>query len=324
MMWGDCDSAKVNEYGKGKVVSGISPREWLENNSIGPDFTGMDPGVAKDLDFIHRQTDACDIYFVRNKTLNEISSDCSFRTKKKHAQLWDPSDGSIAGQNLKYHDGINTCLSLTLPPGGSVFIVFSDCFTGAGSKVAESKRIQENTLNDHVMLDNNWKLEFDPEWGAPAEINLAKLISWTEHDKEGVKYYSGQGVYTRTIEIPAGWMGTGSNIKLDLGDVRELAEVFINDESAGIVWKPPFSLDITSLIQPGSNELRIEVMNLWINRLTGDKNLPDDKKLTSTNIRSDGGSWLSNYKEWEIIPSGLLGPVKLLHSVKRSKNQADQ
>lgn len=70
---------------------------------------------------------------------------------------------------------------------------------------------------------------------------------------------------------------------MDLGDVRELAEIFVNGESVGILWKPPFLADITTFVKPGNNELKIEVMNLWINRLAGDKNLPKDKGFTSTN-----------------------------------------
>ena len=93
---------------------------------------------------------------------------------------------------------------------------------------------------------------------------------------------------------------------LDLGEVRELAEVFINGQSAGVLWKPPFRVDATALVRPGANELKIEVMNLWINRLVGDQSLPPEKRLTRTNIQSGEG--------WEIQPAGLLGPVRLLPS----------
>jgi hypothetical protein len=93
-----------------------------------------------------------------------------------------------------------------------------------------------------------------------------------------------------------------------LGDVRELAEVFVNGQSAGVLWKPPFWVDITSQVKPGANALKIEVMNLWINRLVGDQDLPEEKRFTRTNIRRG--------EAWEIQPAGLLGPLRLLSSTE--------
>ena len=101
---------------------------------------------------------------------------------------------------------------------------------------------------------------------------------------------------------------------LDLGDVRELAEVFVNGKSAGVLWKTPFRADITALVKPGVNKLKIEVMNLWINRLSGDMKLPVEKRFCRTNmtsIRDRGGD-----EPWRIQPAGLLGPVRLLPSVE--------
>jgi hypothetical protein len=95
--------------------------------------------------------------------------------------------------------------------------------------------------------------------------------------------------------------------------VRELAEVFVNGKSAGVLWKPPFRADITSLVKPGANALKIEVMNLWINRLAGDQGLPKEKRYTRTNITFHG--YKGKAGEWVVQPAGLLGPVRLLPSV---------
>ncbi len=97
-----------------------------------------------------------------------------------------------------------------------------------------------------------------------------------------------------------------------MGEVRELAEVFVNGKSAGVLWKPPFRADITDLAQAGSNELTIEVMNLWSNRLAGDNELPEEKRFTSTNIQTHGYRTEPNY--WVVQPAGLLGPVTLQQS----------
>ena len=138
-------------------------------------------------------------------------------------------------------------------------------------------------------------------------------MSWTDHENEGVKYYSGSGFYTKTLNVPAGWLGSRRRVHLDLGDVREVAEVFVNGKSAGVLWKPPFRVDITSRVKPGANALKIEVMNLWINRLCGDMKLPAEKRFCRTNMtspRDKGGD-----EPWRIQPAGLLGPVRLLPSV---------
>jgi hypothetical protein len=170
----------------------------------------------------------------------------------------------------------------------------------------QTKEVKVDNLPAPLILAGEWKVAFDPKWGAPAQIKLPKIISWTDHENEGVKYYSGAGFYTKTFNVPADWLAGGRRVYLDLGDVRELAEVSVNGKSAGVLWKPPFRADITSLVNSGANKLKIEVMNLWINRLSGDLKLPADKKFTRTNITSDS---------WRIQPAGLLGPVRLLPSL---------
>jgi len=98
--------------------------------------------------------------------------------------------------------------------------------------------------------------------------------------------------------------------------VHELAEIFVNGESAGVLWKPPFRADITPLLKPGKNELKIEVMNLWINRLAGDMELPEDLRFTRSNIKSDYETYYSPREPWHEETSGLLGPVRLLSSLQ--------
>ncbi len=102
--------------------------------------------------------------------------------------------------------------------------------------------------------------------------------------------------------------GAGSKgIWLDLGQVRELAEVKVNGRSCGITWAPPFRVDISRALNPGSNQLEIEVVNFWPNRIIGDQSLPEAERLTRTNIRQLTA-------KTALMPSGLLGPVRLLSS----------
>ena len=92
---------------------------------------------------------------------------------------------------------------------------------------------------------------------------------------------------------------------LDLGNVRELAEVRVNGKSCGITWSPPFRVDITAAVKPGANKLEVDVVNFWPNRIIGDAGLPKEQRRTRTNIRKLTA-------RTPLITSGLLGPVWLL------------
>jgi len=357
-MWESCNgtTVKQNSYGKGKVVWGWTPHQWLGKESIGPDFSCQTAKHAPNLDYIHRQTKDTDIYFVRNKSLLPVSADCLFRVKDSAPQLWDPTDGSTKPMFVYKKVDSGTSVRLDLPPAGSVFVVFGkkaasgsidsvvrssekndnslpveqvveinktsatiQCFqngkyTVTGSR-GQKKQVKVDTLPAPVTLADEWTIDFDPRWGAPAQIKLPKLISWTDHENEGVKYYSGAGFYTKTLDVTADWLASGRRVYLDLGDVRELAEVFVNGKSAGVLWKAPFRADITSLVKSGTNKLKIEVMNMWINRLVGDQYLPEEKKFTRTNIRTFDGFRAKPGTIWSVQPAGLLGPVRLLPSL---------
>ena len=93
-----------------------------------------------------------------------------------------------------------------------------------------------------------------------------------------------------------------------IGDVRELAEVKVNGQSCGIVWAPPFRVDISRALKPGANQLEIEVVNFWPNRIIGDQSLPETQRLTKTNVRKLTA-------KTPLMPSGLLGPVRITAAV---------
>jgi hypothetical protein len=98
---------------------------------------------------------------------------------------------------------------------------------------------------------------------------------------------------------------------LDLGEVKELAEVRVNGKSLGVLWTYPFRVSVSGAVHEGRNELEVRVTNLWPNRLIGDARLPREKRLTRTNVEKfdqppKGGG------EHRLLPSGLLGPVRLL------------
>ena len=117
-----------------------------------------------------------------------------------------------------------------------------------------------------------------------------KLISWPDSKDKGIKYFSGTATYRKTINIPAERFGENRSLLLDLGSVKEIAEVRLNGQDLGILWKAPFRVDITKAAKPGDNELEVRVTNLWPNRLIGDEQYPDDCQWD--------GIHLKNWPEW--------------------------
>ncbi len=199
-----------------------------------------------------------------------------------------------------------------------------DCVWTSG----EHSTISVLDIPKFIAINGPWRVEFPPGWGAPAEITLEKLVAWNKHPDTGVRYFSGTAEYQAEFEIPAQLLAANRRIYLDLGEVAVMARVVLNNHDMGILWKPPFTLDATSVLERGRNSLRIQVTNLWINRMIGDQQLPEDCD------RAPGGNllkwpqWLLDGKPsptgrftfttWQLwnkndtlAESGLIGPVKL-------------
>ena len=145
-------------------------------------------------------------------------------------------------------------------------------------------------------------MTFTPGWGAPASATFRRLESWSLNSDPGIRYYSGTATYRTRFLLDS----KGSNITLDLGEVREIAQVKLNGKDLGILWKKPFQVALGSAAKRGWNDLEVAVTNLWPNRLIGDQQLPPEQRRTHTNItkfRADS----------PLMPSGLLGPV-IIHN----------
>jgi beta-galactosidase/beta-glucuronidase len=164
-------------------------------------------------------------------------------------------------------------------------------------------------ITDDILtsLEGSWNLSFEPDRGAPAKITVDTLTSWTDSTDEGVKYFSGTGTYTKTIQAPKELFKHGARLSIDLGEVKNLAEVTVNGKPLGIVWKTPYRVDVTGVLKAGSNTVEIKVTNGWVNRIIGDRQPNVTKTYTFTSPKF----YKADSKLW---PSGLLGPVKVIRS----------
>jgi hypothetical protein len=160
-------------------------------------------------------------------------------------------------------------------------------------------------------MQGPWTLSFPPNWGAPATVQLPQLTSWTESSDPGVKYFSGTATYSKQVAAPRAWFQSGRHIYLDLGKVRDIAEVEVNGKPAGMVWAPPYRVDVTNELKPGANQLTIKVTNEWTNRIVGDRLSPPDKRVLPESGAAPprGGAF---FGPREPVESGLIGNVTLI------------
>lgn len=302
-IWGNLDgkTRTSRTYGKGRIIWGQTPLQVLQATNIGRDFSFS--GDAEDFDYIHRKSGAADIYFVINRTNQMQRREFTFRVSGKQPELWDAVTGQMRDAQSFVSNGQNTTLELELAPFASCFVVFR--------KPGKSMNNHPNfaQLSNINTIDGPWTVAFDPTWGGPAESTFTDLVSWIRRPEEGIKYYSGTAVYTKTFKVKSA--GRQKHTYIDFGDIKNVAEVSLNGKKLGILWCAPWRVDITDALKSGDNHLQVKVTNLWANRVVHDLSLPPNQRLTKTHeqFRFD----MLNVNT-PILPSGILGPVMLLQS----------
>ena len=290
-----------NSVGKGKVYAGQTIAQVLVSMKVTPDFEYTKPQDSTNLMFVHRKLDNIDIYWINNRNNREENLEVTFRVEGKAAEIWNPETGQIEQASYQIADG-HTTVPLKLQPNDAVFVVFRKKAKMSSFKLSP---LIETQL---AVIDGTWNVSFQANRGAPAQVVLDHLSSWSENADPGVKYFSGTGNYKKTIQAPAEWFKKGSQIWVDLGSVKNLAEVVVNGKSLGIVWKTPFRVNVTEALKQGENLLEVKVTNLWVNRLVGDVQPGTKTKITYTTqefYQADS----------PLLSSGLLGPVKLVSLV---------
>jgi hypothetical protein len=340
-IWGDCDGDQVKShaYGQGRVLWNVPLKEVLTNMGVERDFVpeGIDNRDQK-IDYIHRETEKEDIYFVSNSSLERQAVRCRFRVGQGRVpSFWNAEDGSVKPCfAYERKDGF-TWITLDLAPASSIFVVFADgeardsiveikqpggdplvLSSWEGGKLT-AKAWQNGTYQIKTAAGRTatmevsgmpadqpvagpWTLVFPENRGAPGSVTLDTLMDWTQHPNPGVKHFSGGATYQNQFtlaEVPA------DGLVLDLGAVKEVAVVRVNGKEAGVLWKEPYRIDIAPLAKAGENQLEITVVNSWNNRIVGDLDLEPGKRVTRTNVTSRFN------KDSPLLPSGLLGPVKL-------------
>ncbi|HEY8658238.1 MAG TPA: glycosyl hydrolase, partial [Hanamia sp.] len=284
--------------GNPRVFTGKTIEEVLNQINVVPDFAYSKPSSDTKLMYVHRKLPGSDIYWVdsRNNSVQDIEA--TFRIAGKVPELWFAESGKTEPLSYSIANGV-TKVKLHLEPNDALFVVFKNKATKTSVELPAVKVKQLATIN------GAWNVSFQKDRGAPASIKMDELGSWTDNTDTGVKYFSGTGTYTKTFTASSDWFKKGAELWLNLGDVKNLAEVNVNGKSFGVLWKYPFRMNISSALKPGANALVIKVTNLWVNRLIGDEQPGVINKITYTTMPF----YQANSK---LLPSGLLGPVQII------------
>jgi hypothetical protein len=298
-LWGDADGELIyhHAYGKGHVYWGIPLSSILAEMKVYKDVDYTKPHTDTYLSWIHRKTNDTEIYFFLNLRNQKENVKIEFRITGKIPELWHADTGEIETADYTIGNGI-TSVSYEFNPEESVFVIFSK--SAVNSTYQKPKVIAKTAAS----LNDSWNVTFSPNLGAPEKITLDKLISLSEHQEDGVKYFGGTATYKKEFALGKEWFKPGNKFLLDLGIVKDIAEITVNGKAIGVLWKLPYQIDITPALKQGSNTLEIKVTNQWTNRITGDGINPTSKVLSGAGLSFGGGNT-------KLIESGLIGPVTI-------------
>lgn len=290
-LWGE--GTGVRRVGKGRIYAAGTLAQALAAEGIAPDVETPDGGEIMSL---HRRLDGAEVYYVSNRNSSPLTKPLAFRVAGLAPEWWSAEDGSRKPLSYEIRDD-RTLVSLPLEAHGAGFVVFR------GRAAARSRAIPAARVVSTSMVAGPWSVSFEAGRGAPAEVRMDQLADWSTSDDPGVRYFSGRATYRARVRFGPQSFRPGTRTFVDLGDVRELANVKLNGRLVATAWHAPYRVEVTGGLLPGENVLEVEVANLWVNRLIGDKQ-PGATPIAyapQSPYRADGA----------LRPSGLLGPVTL-------------
>lgn len=339
-VWGN---QKVNKgykkkIGKGLIYSEESILNVVKDINLLPDFEfvldnkieyGETLFPGNGIEFIHRNTENTDVYFVSNQHDKAKTIKAKFRVGDRIPELWNSDTGEITkSQEYKKTEDGRIEVTLRLEESGSIFVVFRNKLTQNAVNTYKKPVIEKQ-----ITFNKPWKVSFEGI-AAPEEIKMQELIDISKHTNPKVASFSGTITYQNNINIEV--LDTTKNFILNLGKVEVAAAVYVNEKLVGNLWKNPFNINIASYLKKGENKIQIDVANLWVNRLIADQKLPENGDYSSKNASTARGFGLQKIPDWvtqgkesptsrktfvgwkwdhledkELIPSGLIGPVFL-------------
>ncbi len=267
-----------------------------------------------------------DIIFLSNQGDSLASGIVPFDPQGRNIEVIDPYS------LYRYSIDQVEPLTIEIEPFGSRFLII-------GNEATPLPEKEVWTQTGNIPINGTWTVSF-PKIG---DISTDHLFSWPDSENQDIKYFSGTATYTIPFSISNSLLNSNQKMLLSLGNVMDMASVSVNGHQLPLAWKSPFECDITEAIKAGENILKIEVTNLWPNRMIGDELEPDDLEWSEPLIYEyapgspEAGRYLTSNPEWlqngserpskgrktvgcfkffkadsPLLPSGLLGPVEIV------------
>lgn len=291
-LWQDTNGKTGTEMhvGKGTVYSSISLVEAFTRMKNQPAIV-----MPENMLYTQRTEGNSQFYFISNQKQTSVKSNISFRVSGLQPELWDAVTGEMRPlKNFVQKEG-RTIIPLEFNGGDSYFIVFRN--KTAANGIGTNFPVFYQVMN----LPENWIINFDTTYLAPAKMNITKLFDWTTNENQTVKYFSGKATYSTNFKFNG---DVSIPLYIDLGKVEGIATVRLNGREIGTLWCYPYQASASGAIINGNNKLEVDIINCWWNRLIGDQQV-GIKPLTYTATVN----W--NAKS-ELVPAGLIGPVRIV------------
>lgn len=297
-LWGPQKGKHVNRFGKGRIYDGYSMEEVFAEINLVPDCR-YDASLP--ILYGHRTTNDAEIYFLTNQSEEPLEFTAAFRVADRRPEWWQPVTGAMRELPAYRSGAAVTEVPMRLAPLESGFVVFrKPSSLPAVDLCADANFPRAEPL---AAVEGVWKVQFaSPDGVGDFALETDTLGDWSQSGDDRLRRFSGTATYSIAFDKPE--VADGGRILLDLGRVAVMAKVRINGASAGGVWTPPYSLDVTDLLRKGRNELEIEVVNTWVNRLVGDSRLPVSERRT-------WAPYNCYTPDSPLQESGLIGPVTL-------------
>lgn len=316
-------SGLEKKYGNGKMVWGKSVRTVLLEKGIQPDVQVKSKVSHDSLDFIHRYTESMDFYFIRNVSAKDFIGTATFRISHRQPEWWNPVNGNTSKIQVFQEENGSTTIPLYLKGNESLFVVFRKneadrSLSAMDNLYNTSYGIRNLSESKAITISTPWNVRFENNGNTPTEMNMPELKSWHTSSHEAIRYFSGAAAYNNRFTITKEQLQSGNTILLELNDVIEVADVFLNGDKLGNHWHKSQVFDITRNVKEGDNVLTIEVVNSINNALIGDAKRPEQFRVYKSNITKLPNAWSTPFADASLLKAGLIGPVviKIVKGVK--------
>lgn len=295
-IWGDVDGVNVKQrrYGKGMICDGLDFETLFAQLGYVPDCKVPD---GMNVYQGHQKDGDTDIYILSNQDNRALTMDVAFRVTGKQPELWDPVTGVIRKLPAFRQEEKTTVVPMRLDKNECVFVVFRKKGEPAATTLEANYPAPLRTQE----VKDEWNVAFESAFKTPSPVRMTTLDNLSDNANDSIRYFSGTAIYTTTVNLDRA--GRGEHMFMAFDNVGTMAKVYINGKYAGGVWTAPYRLDVTDFVKNGRNDVKVEVVNTWVNRIVGDMNLPENQRDIYLYVNH------LNAKT-PLPPSGIIGKVK--------------